>query len=59
MKTDTASSGQFGNQNYQNGNRTDGYTELSREVAPPPKKQQWLEYYLSTICDNLGYFGGR
>ena len=45
----TPSSGQFGNQNYLGtletgrtpGNRTDtGYTELSREVAPPPKKCQ-------------------
>ena len=42
METDNPSSGQFGNQNYlrklETGNRTDtGYTELSREVAPPPK----------------------
>ena len=38
METDTASSGQIENQNYQ-GNRTDGYTELSRDVAPPHKNQ--------------------
>ena len=31
----SASSGRFGNQNYLG--TPDGYTELSREVAPPPK----------------------
>ena len=48
METDTSSSGRFGNKNYQNGNRTHGYTELSREVAPPPKniiKKLWMIFH--------------
>ena len=48
MDTDTVSSGRFGNQNYLG--TPDGYTELSREVAPPPKnwknKQFWLFFGL-------------
>ena len=48
METDTASSGWFWNKNYQNGNHwtqpNTGYTELSREVAPPPKNH---------LCNNI------
>ena len=48
-KTDTAFSGRFGNSNYL-GNRKPpdtGYTELGREVAPPPKNIK--------CCKNYGY----
>ena len=40
-ETDTASIGRFGNSNYLRKQET-GYTELGREVAPPPKNNRLL-----------------